>query len=156
MKIRDAESSDVESMVRLSETFRKSLSTYSPIFWRMAEDSFKNQTSFFSSLLSLEGTIVIVAERDSELAGFIIGRLQEAPPVYDPGGPVFLIDDFCIDADAEWRTVAPQLLEAVEQRARALGAVLSVVICPRRGAAKRRFLDDLGFEATSAWHIRGL
>ena len=143
-------------MVRLSEIFRKSLSTFSPILWRMAEGSFESQAAFFRRLLSFEDTIAIVAERDSELEGFVIGRLQEAPPVYDPGGPVLLIDDFCVASEAEWPTVAPQLLEAVEQRARSQGAVLSVVICPRRGAAKRRFLDEQGFDVTSEWHIRAL
>ena len=156
MKIRDAEPSDVESMVRLSETFRASLSTFSPIFWRKAENSFESQEAFFRTLLSLEDTVMIVAERNSELAGFVIGRLQESPPVYAPGGPVCLVDDFCMASEAEWSTIAPQLLEAVEQRARAHGAVLSVVICPHRGSAKRRFLEEHNFEVASAWHIRSL
>ena len=156
MKIRDADLSDVESMVRLSETFRKSLTNYSPVFWRKAESSFESQSGFFRSLLPLEDTVVLIAERDSELAGFIIGRLQKAPPVYAPGGPVCLIDDFCMASEAEWSTVASELLKAVEQWARSRGAVLSVVICPNRGVAKRRFLDERGFDVTSSWHIRGL
>ena len=36
MNIREAALSDVEPMVRLSETFRTSLASYSPTFWRKA------------------------------------------------------------------------------------------------------------------------
>ena len=156
MKIREAGPADIESMVRLSESFRVSLSGYSPMFWRKAENSFETQVAFFRALLPLEATLALVAERNSELAGFIIGRLQEAPPVYAPGGPVCLLDDFCVAAEADWATVAPNLLEAVEHAARTRGAVLSVVICPHLGLAKRQFLQERGFEIASEWHVRAL
>ena len=130
MNIREAALSDVEPMVRLSETFRTSLASYSPTFWRKAGGSFESQVAFFRILLPLEDTFAIVAEHDSELRGFIIGRLQGAPPVYAPERPVCLVDDFCMASDAEWSSVGSQLLEAVEQKARSRGAVLSVVICP--------------------------
>lgn len=156
MKIREGRLSDVEEMVRLSEAFRESLAAYSPTFWRKAEDSFERQAAFFRALIPLEDTFVLVAEDKSEMVGFIIGRLQEAPPVYAPGGPVCLIDDFCVASDAEWSTVGSPLLAEVEQWARRQGAVLSVVICPERGDAKRGFLAEERFEPTSGWHVRDL
>lgn len=154
MRIRAAEIADVESMVRLSERFRIALSAHSPTFWRKADDSFDKQVAWFRVLLPLQDIIALVAESDSEIRGFVIGRLENAPPIYAPGGPVCLIDDFCVASDAEWASVGSELLGAVEGDARRRGAVLSVVICPRRGAAKRNFLREKGFEITTEWHIR--
>ena len=88
--------------------------------------------------------------------GIRIGRLQEAPPVFAPGGPVCLIDDFCVASDSEWASVGSELLEAIEAKARGRGAILSVVICPHRGAVKRSFLRERHFEITAEWHVRDL
>ena len=87
MKIRDAELSDVDSMVRLSDVFRAALATWSPTFWRKADGSFESQVAFFRILLPLDDTLALVADGDSGLQGFIVGRLQHAPPVYAPGAP---------------------------------------------------------------------
>jgi GNAT superfamily N-acetyltransferase len=156
MKIRSAELADVEAMVRLSEAFRTSLATYSPTFWRKSAGSFESQVAWFRILLPLDDTIALVAEGASDLRGFIIGRLQEAPPVYAPPGPILLIDDFCTASDADWLPVGSKLLDAVEQKARAHGAVLSVVVCPNLAHAKRGLLSERGFEVTAEWHVRSL
>ncbi len=156
MKIRVAEASDVELMVRLSEVFRESLTTYSPIFWRMADDSLEKQSAWFRILLASPSVIALVAEADSSLSGFLIASVQQAPPVYAPGGPVCQIDDYCIAPDAQWSGVGSELLEAVEAKARDRGAVLSVVICPHLAAEKRGFLAKRGFEVTAEWHVRKL
>lgn len=156
MEIREAALSDVESMVRLSESFRTLLSTYSPTFWRKAHDAFQRQVTWFEVLVPLDDTIALVAEESSGLRGFAIGRLQEAPPVYAPGGPVCLIDDFCVAVESEWRSVGSELLEAVQEQARSRGAVLSIVVCPHLGKAKREFLLERGYEVTTEWHVRGL
>jgi GNAT superfamily N-acetyltransferase len=154
--IREARLPDIEAMVRLSESFRESLTDYSPVFWRKAEESFARQAAYFRVLLPLDDTVAMLAEQAGEVRGFVIGRLQPPPPVYAPGGPVCLIDDFCLISDAEWPTTGFELLSAVEAWAKARGAVLSVVICPHLGVAKRDFLRSRGFQVTSEWHIRDL
>ena len=79
-----------------------------------------------------------------------------APPVYAPPGPISLIDDFCVVHDDAWGTVGHALLDGIERAAKDRGAVLSVVICPHQGGAKRAFLGRLGFEPTSEWHVRSI
>lgn len=156
MRVRAAETRDVEPMVRLSEAFRTSLVAHSPTLWRKADDSSDKQLAWFRILLPLDDTLAFVADSGTELRGFAIGRLQAAPPVYAPGGPVCLIDDFCVASDAEWRSVGSELLDAVEQVARSRGAVLSIAICPHLAAAKRSLLGDLGFGVAAEWHVRDL
>lgn len=156
MNLRKAEPADVEAMVQLSESFRAHLATLSPVFWRKASDSAGRQAVFFQALLSLDDTIAVVAEDASAIAGFAIGRLTPAPPVYDPRGPVCLIDDFCLADSTSWDSVGRALLEAIEAEARERGAVLSVVVCPHLGGAKRELLAALRFAPTAEWHVRGL
>lgn len=152
--IRDAEASDSENMVGLSEAFRKRLVSFSPVFWRTAEDSFQKQLAWFTFLLPLEDTIALVYEQNGNLRGFLIGRLTAAPPVFAPGGPVCLIDDFCVAAAADWPTIGRALLTAVEERAKTHGAPLSVVACAHQDLHKRAFLAQHGFATTTEWHVR--
>jgi len=154
MKIRAARPEDVEAMVALSDRFRNELSHYSPVFWRMAGDANEKQTAWFRILLASAKTIAMVAESDIGIAGFVIANLQDAPPVYAPGGPVCLIDDYCVDDD--WSGAGADLLDAVEAEARERGAVLSVVVCPHLATEKRGILADRGFAVTAEWHVREL
>ncbi len=155
LTVREAELSDVEGMVQLSEAFRSTLPGYSPVFWRKAEDSAEKQAAFFRALHTMDEWLLLVAERGGSLEGFVIARLMSAPPVYAPGGPVCLIDDFCV-VDESWSSVGAPLLEAAEKRTKERGAVLSVVVCPHLGRRKRDFLLGNGFEVTSEWLVRPL
>ena len=156
MKIREADLSDVGEMVRLSEQYRATLPNYSPVLWRKSRNSADKQAAFFRALVPLEETLAFVVESGSSIAGFIVARLQAPPPVYDPGGPVCLVDDFCVSSDSEWERVGAALLGAVESRSKERGAVLSVVVCPQRAHSKRGFLARGGFQVASEWHVRAL
>ncbi|MFC7406660.1 hypothetical protein [Georgenia alba] len=70
------------------------------------------------------------------------GRLVTAPPVYAPGGPVLLV--------TEVTGLAPLL--ALEQAARQVGAVVSVVAVPAGDATGRDLLEDAGYRATTDYH----
>jgi GNAT superfamily N-acetyltransferase len=156
MKIREAKLEDVEAMVGLSEAFRTTLAGYNPVFWPKAEDSAEKQAIWFRILVPLDDVLALVADEDGGLRGFVIGRLQQAPPVYATDGPACLIDDFCVASDGEWPSVGGELLAEIERRARERGAGVSVVICPHLGAAKRAFLAERGFAVTTEWHVHDL
>ena len=157
MSVRAAADADVEAMVALSEQFRARLQTLSPVFWRKAADSAEKHAVWFRILLTADGTFALVHDGADAIDGFIIGRMTPAPPVYAPGGPICLVDDFCVsEDDGDWTHTGRALLEATEGLARERGAVLSVVVCPHLGGAKREFLASLGFAPTSEWHVRAL
>ncbi len=70
------------------------------------------------------------------------GFLGPAPPVYDPGGPVLLID----------RVTDGTTTAAIEEGAAALGAVLAVLPVPV-GADREAELRDATFTVASAWYV---
>ena len=52
---------------------------------------------FFKTLIyNPSNAIVLVCEDESLLRGFVIANLNEAPPVYAPGGRTCLFDEFTV------------------------------------------------------------
>jgi hypothetical protein len=68
------------------------------------------------------------------------GRLGSAPPVYDPGGPVLLVDNLAGTAS----------LAAIEGDAAAMGAVLAIVPAAP-GVAGEQELTQRGWTVASQW-----
>jgi GNAT superfamily N-acetyltransferase len=156
MPVRDAREADLDAMVRLSAAARGRLAEYSPRFWRPADDADAGQRLWFQFLLAQAETIARVHADGAQVDGFALARLSAAPPVYAPGGPVSVLDDFCVADAAAWPAVGVALLDAVEAAARARGAPLSVVVCAHLDGAKRELLAARGFAPTSEWWVRSL
>ncbi|HEV8715791.1 MAG TPA: PAS domain S-box protein [Candidatus Binatia bacterium] len=62
--------------------------------------------------------IALVAETEASLLGFIIGAVVTAPPIYNSGGLVCIVDDFAVANPTEWGSIGVALLVAVEQEAK--------------------------------------
>src|ERR1700722_11989234 len=92
--IRQAVADDVPQMVALSAAKRIEYQAYAPTFWRMAEDASEKHAPFLASQISEESAICLVNEFGGKITGFIIAKITAAPPVYDPGSLVCIIDDF--------------------------------------------------------------
>ncbi len=73
--------------------------------------------------------------------------LVSAPPVYDPGGPVCLIE--------EWQGDEALLTEA-EQTAAARGAALARVICAHDDRSRAELLMRRGYSIASEWYTASL
>jgi GNAT superfamily N-acetyltransferase len=156
MNVRRATAADIPRIVAISEVKRVEYEGYSPVFWRKAPDSSSKQELFFQRLLTGADVIALVAETEATLLGFVIGVVTTAPPVYNPGGPVCIVDDFTVANPTEWDSVGAALLAAVEQEAKARGAVLSVVVCAQRDQAKRAMLREAELIVVSEWHVKSL
>jgi hypothetical protein len=154
--IRAAEANDLEALLELSEARRRENATYQPVFWRPAPDALAHQRPYLAGLLREEDVVARVAVTSSIVVGFAIGRLTPAPPVYDPGGPTCLIDDFTVASSDLWLTVGLDLLRAVSEAARERGAVQVVVVTPFQDTAKRAALRAGGLGIASEWWTRPL
>jgi len=156
MQIRRAIEADLSHMVTIAEAKRVEYEGYSPVFWRKAPDASPKHERYLQSLLTGTDVIALVAQAGDRVAGFVIGVMTTAPPVYNPGGPVCIVDDFAVATPEEWRTVGGALLAAVAQEAKGRGAVLVVVVCAQRDHAKRALLRDAGLSVASEWHVQSL
>jgi GNAT superfamily N-acetyltransferase len=154
--IRPAILTDIPSLVSLIERKRIEQEREQPIFWRKAEDSAVKHAGYLHNLLQRDGIFAFVHETAGSIDGFVIGVQMTAPPVYDPGGPTCLIDDFTVADPALWSTVGRTLLEAAQAQARERGMVCMQVICGHYDEPKRSMLAAAGFPVASEWRVRPL
>jgi len=156
MSIRKAEARDVSAMLELSEAKRRQYEVYQPIFHKKAADSAEKQKPFLEGQVAAERNIALVSETGGAIQGFVIGAVIQAPPVYQPGGPVLLVDDFMVREPGLWATVGHDLLTEATRLAREQGAVLVNVVCGPRDEPKRAMLGSLKFDVATEWHVLGL
>ncbi len=156
MEIRAAESRDVERMVLLSRKKRRRYATYSPVFWKPAEEAEEKQRGYFQYLLGQEDAQFLVAEESGKVVGFIIGQIRNPPPVYDPGGKACFIDDFEVESDESWGDVGENLKSELEKKCRSLGVNLTVTVCGEKDFPKRGFIRSRGEEIASEWYIKAV
>jgi hypothetical protein len=157
LTVREAEASDVSTMVALSEQKRTQAAKHQPQFWRIAEGASEVQAKFFNSLIEQKRSAMLIAESgDGLIEGFIIAGLNGAPPVYHPGGLTCVIDDFCVSSPDKWLSVGKPLLDAVFEVAKKHGAVQAIVVCGHWDEAKREMLKAIGCTMASEWWHLGI
>lgn len=147
---------DVPAILDLARTSLADYQRYQATFWRQAGGSVEQPAAFLDSRLDDRAVIAYLAEGELGLDGFVVASLLPAPPVYAPGGPVALVDDFVVRNPADWDTLGRSLLGAARAAARERGAVLLAVVAGHDDAAKRAMLPSAGFSLASEWHLRRL
>ena len=151
--VRNAKEEDSAAMVALSDIKRRDYEQAQPQFWRRAKDADHHQTEWFKQLLHSDDYILLIAESDEQIQGFIIGRLVPAPGVYNPGGLTLMVDDFCVAKPTLWSTVGRELLSTLKNLGKAKGAVQVLVVCGHHDEPKRAFLNCMGLTIASQWSI---
>jgi hypothetical protein len=153
VQIRKAEGKDVDAMVALSAAKRVEYAKAQPIFHKIAPDADAKQKAFLSSQLDKADQCFLVHSEGGTLDAWINGRLVSAPPVYEPGGRVLLVDDFCVAKPELWASAGKALLLEAKAWAKGQGAVLVNVVCGPEDAPKRALLKELGLGVASEWHV---
>ena len=144
---------DVPQIVALSEMKRVEYEAYAPTFWRKAADSDEKQAPYTAVQLERENAICLVSDADGSIDGFIVAHIVEAPPVYDPGSLVCMIDDFVVATPDLWNTVGQALLDEARRAVRVCGADLAVVVCGHMDEPKRDMLKAAGLCVASEWWV---
>ena len=157
MQIRDVTATDVPAMAALADAKRTEYAIYSPVFWRKADNGLEVQTRFFTNRMLPSDTVIsLVADTDGIIEGFVIGIIREAPPVYDPGGPVCWIDDFTVAHPELWATVGTALYWEATLRAQQRGVVAMVTIAGHLDMPKRAMLQARGAPITVETYVQAL
>jgi hypothetical protein len=148
-----AEQKHIAEMVTISEAKRQQYQSLSPVFWRKAADSAQRHAEYLETLITQPVITALVSEVGDGINGFIIGRVVSAPPVYDPGGLVCMVDDFALSHSADWPTVGERLLSELEARVKGNGVVLIVTVCGAGDIPKRSMLQARGATVSSEWYV---
>jgi ribosomal protein S18 acetylase RimI-like enzyme len=156
MEIRKSTASDLEAVVVLVERNRRQYQKYQPTFWRKAAHSAETTQSFFTKLLSEPETFFLVATEGSQLQGFLIARKFPTPPVFEPGGETYLVDDFCVLEAHHWLTVGEALLSHASTLIHEHGAAQIVVVGADRDLAKTEMLRRSDLTIASNWWTKPL
>lgn len=151
--VRPVVPADVPTMVALSEEKRTEYARQQPVFWRVADDSIEKQHDYFTRLIADDRTLTFVFDEGAAIHGFIIGVIVAAPPVYDPGGLICIVDDFTVVKPEMWQHIGDALLTAVRDAARAYGAVQIIVVCGHHDAPKQAFLTSTDCRIASEWWV---
>jgi L-amino acid N-acyltransferase YncA len=141
---------DIASMVDLSYQKRRAYEKAQPQFWRYAERAEKVQHKWFEELLEHNDYILLVAGNEEKIVGFVIGRLVNAPEVYDPGGLTLMIDDFCTN---DWQSFGLELMNAIQALAKEKGAAQFYVVSGAHDHAKCDFLEKFGLSNAAKWYV---
>lgn len=151
-----AEPTDVPRMIALAAEKRAEYEQYQPVFWRRVADAAEKQAPYFAELLRSPQHIVLVHDVQGQIDGFVIAAIVAAPPVYDPGGLMCVLDDFTVAEPGQWPTLGRALLDEVIRRVKERDVVQIVVVCGQRDAAKRSMLEDAGLPVASEWRTRSI
>jgi GNAT superfamily N-acetyltransferase len=156
LDVRKAEATDIQAAVELVERNRRQLQKYQPTLWRKAANSAPATEKFFTGLLTEHDTFFLVAIEGSRLQGFLIARKFAAPPVFDPGGDTYLIDDFCVLEPRLWLGIGEALLSHASTLIHEHGGAQIVVVCADRDLAKTEMLRRSDLTIASNWWTRPL
>ncbi|CAN5857336.1 GNAT family N-acetyltransferase [soil metagenome] len=156
MDVRKAKPTDIQTAVAMVERSRRQQQKHQPTFWRKAAHSAAATETFFTRLVDEPETHFLVATEGSQFQGFLIARKFPAPPVYDPGGETYLIDDFCVAEPHLWLTAGEALLSHVSTLIHEHGGVQIVVVSADRDLAKNELLRRSDLNIASNWWTRPL
>jgi predicted acetyltransferase/RimJ/RimL family protein N-acetyltransferase len=155
--VRSAILSDISFYVALSHNKRRAYEKAQPQFWRyVGVQAEISQAKWFEKLLTQDDYIMLTAENNGKIVGFIIGKLISAPEVYNPGGLTLMIDDFCVEDEADWNSTGCKLVQEIKTLSKTKGTSQILVVCGAHDEIKRHFLKNIGLSVASEWYVGGV
>ena len=156
LDVRKAVASDIAAAVEMAEKAHRQYQKYQPKFWHKAPKSAAATERAFTSLLTEAGTYFLIAAEGERKIGFVIARKFPASPIYDPGGDIYLIDDFYVVEPQHWLTTGEALLSHATTLLHEHGAVQILVTCAERDLAKSEMLRRSQLTIASNWWTKPL
>ena len=154
MSVREATAADLPRILALLQQRREAYQHYSSTFWNIAERASEKQEPFIRKLVDSADTLTIVHESAQHVDGVLLATTMNAPPVYNPGGKVCMIDDYVVESPELWREVGTRLLEHCREWASVKGCVLQIIVCAQKDVPKSAMLKGMGAEVASEWYVR--
>jgi hypothetical protein len=153
--IREATDSDIDSIAALAAARRTDYERAQPQFWRRAANAVEVHRPWLAEMVRDPDVVSLVgAGGEHGVGGYVFGTVAPSPPVYAPGGPTGLIDDFSVAAPSLWDTLGVDLLVAARERLATRGIAQIVVVCGAHDEPKRIALVAAGMSLASEWYVQ--
>ena len=143
--VRRATEEDRDAIGRLWQEMMDYHCTLDPEVFALAEDALSCWLEWFDTILPEENRIVLVAEADGQLIGYIHGTVGETPPVYAQRKHGALVE---ISVTASWRRrgVGGKLVAALFDWFRERGLAEVRVSRSAHNPLATAFWREMGFE----------
>jgi|SRR5579862_2046667 len=152
MGIRPATNDDLGWMMSLCELGRIQKNSLHPIAYQQPAAYCRTRRKEIERILENPNSLCLISEHHDQPLAFLVALLVDAPPVYAPGGPVCLIEEFEGVKHQDLATHGLQLLDEARNIARRRGAVLQRVISSAGDLDREEFLLGNGFTVASEWY----
>ncbi|GLZ52313.1 GNAT family N-acetyltransferase [Actinomycetospora sp. NBRC 106378] len=143
MRVRDATASDLGPLLQLvAALFAEDAGTRDPatdIDWPRTHGR-----SYYADLLDDEQALVLLAEHDTAVLGFLVGRLHEPNPLR-PGVSPAELESMFVDPSSRSSGMGRDLAEHFEKWAVRRGATCTTVTAYAANTSARRFYRALGY-----------
>jgi len=150
METREATLSDVDAIVRLIEDRRVQLEKWEPNFWRKSAGSAEMSRSFLSQQVDVSETSLLVAISQEKVNACLLFKPTFVPPVYNPGGTTWMVDDFVV-RDGDWDIAGEALLEALKSLTIVPHGGQLIFPVPYQDADASVFLEKHELSPTTVW-----
>jgi len=153
MPIRAATKDDLDIIVAISQERRSKLAKAQPIFWKPSKEASTLTPLFFEFLINTEEVLTIVhTHPDTGMVnGFLFAKEEPVPPIYDPGGKAYVIDDFALLNDTLWETAGQALLAEAESWCKAQGGAMMILVTPTCEPIRHDQAQSIGYSTVTQW-----
>lgn len=154
--IRPATSADLDAIGRLGALLAAEHHAFDPQrFLPAGEVTAEGYASFLGTQLDEPRAIVLVAEDQGRLAGYVYATL-EGIDYMALRGPAGALQDIVVDPEQRGRGIGRELLDAALARLKAQGAPRVVLSTAEQNAAAQRLFASAGFRRTMVEMTREL
>ena len=150
MIVRVAVTEDVEQVVRLLERKRQQLQDWEPNFWRKSSSSAAMSQAFLGSVINDANAVLLIAEENDGVVGCLHFKPTFVPPVYEPKGTTWMVDDFVVPR-GRWLDVGTELLKELRTRTVENQDGQLIFPVPVKDEDAGSFFEANGLNPTTTW-----
>ena len=147
MKIRKARKEDIDSLVPLWYQMHTSHYKYNKEFYRLKpkEAAEKVTAKYFEDSLKLDQSIILVAEINQKIVGYLKAEESTRPPVFPENQKVIILDSVVIDEKFRGQGIYKKLQKELETEARKRN-VMHIELCVDIMNTAKNIYESEGYE----------
>jgi len=141
---------NLEQVVSLLERKHQELHAWEPNFWRKSSNSAAMSQAFLGSIISDSNVVLLIAEQDDSVVGYLHFKPTFVPPVYHPKGTTWMVDHF-VAPKSRRLDVGTALLKELQAKTVENQDGQLIFPVPVKDEEAGRFCEANGLNPTTTW-----